>query len=153
MKKLLFVAAFAACGGGGGGVDGDLKLNSLSDAEVMDECAYIVDAYPAKDFTCDNGNGGTVTVHYGFTTAAACTTSLESEISDIPDCQATVAQAEDCIDYEHGLSNDAFCNSTEAPAACAALDSDACSPPSDRTSDKLHRGVANAQHLLSLRLR
>lgn len=150
MKKLLFIATIAACGGGGG-VDSGLKLNSLSDAEVMDECSYIVDAYPTKDFTCDDGEGGTVTVHYGFATAAACSSSLEDEIADIPDCQATVGDAEDCIDYTHGLSNDAFCNATSTPAACAALNTDACSPPTDRTSAKLPRGVANAYHLLATR--
>ncbi len=121
MKKLLFVVAIAACGGGGSGIDTGKKLVSLSSSEVMTECQYIHDQYPARMVTC-----GTQTVTINNQTVAQCVTNLNANITSSPNCTATVGDAENCIADEEALPDSAFCMSTAPPASCAKLSTTEC---------------------------
>jgi hypothetical protein len=113
------VSAFVfACGGGegDGGIDDDVRIAELSDAELADECEVLVDLFPEREIDCD---GTTVTI--GFENVAECTGGAP----DDPACTATVGQAEDCFEALGDQSDDEICSET-IPPECAPLASSAC---------------------------
>jgi hypothetical protein len=137
VKRALVVALFAACGGSSGsGVDGDLKVIDLTSSELDDECAYLFDTYPSKTVDCGGGDMTTI----GETSVAECEASAPTE-ADAPDCDATVADTEDCLDYIY--NNTCTTGGTE-PASCSALFSTGCATTSSR---KLFESIEHASVL------
>lgn len=115
----------AACGGDdGSGVSGDKKLTALSDAEMTSLCEYFGDLYGPKR-TVDCGGGVTITV--GGQPTAECVASLKESQMQFPNCQATVAQGEDCAEALSKYTDQQLCSdTTQLPAACAPLFSAEC---------------------------
>jgi hypothetical protein len=148
MKKILLVCVMAACGGSG--LDTSLKINTLSDSEITDECQYIHDTYPKKTFTCDDGQGGTDNVSIGGNDVASCTSSLETLQPDIPNCTATVGDVEDCFDFEYNLSSDQFCGTTSVtpPSSCQRANAADCE--GSDTSNRGSNGLPSPAKLTAL---
>ena len=125
MKKLMLVAAIAACGGGSGssGVDGSEKVTALTPAQQMAECQYLFDTYPPRTVTCS----AQLTITLGEKSVAACLADYQTTVTNNPNCMLTVAQAEACIAAESDLTDTEVCASTSSPAACAPLAAAECS--------------------------
>jgi hypothetical protein len=110
----MVVLAFAvACGGGegGGGPDRTKQVDELTDDEVFAMCEIIADLFPVRSVTCDGQS-------------AEVGTSVDGCISDFlaTQCDATVAEAEDCAEALAEFPDDVFCEgTTEPPAPCLAL--------------------------------
>ena len=125
MKKILLVTAIAACGSGGGGsgVDGSALIVSLSSSQRAQECQYLFDTYPSRTVMCSASE----TLTFGETSVADCETTYAMSVTSSPNCTATVAEGEACIQALYELSDSAACSATSEPAACAAIDTASCS--------------------------
>jgi hypothetical protein len=112
----LGAALVAGCGSDGSGVSGSKELGSLSDGEVADLCAYLVDVEGSlRTIRCD----GDVTVTVGDRTEAECTAELRLT-RELPDCTATVDEAEICSEDLADLSDADRCDDA-FPLSCLAL--------------------------------
>ena len=154
MNKLLLLVAVSACGSSGSGVDSGKKLNALTNSEAMEECQYFHDSYAQRTVSCPNDTGGTTTLTIGGGDVAMCTTSLEAEIPAVPNCTATVGDAEDCLDFEYGLTDAQLCTGTGVtpPASCIRLNSADCQTP-DQTARTQPGGLPVITPALLSRLR
>lgn len=132
------------CGGGGSGgsgVDGSAAVGDLSTAEAEDLCDYLASLQNPRTVTC-TVDGQTTTIELGIADdeLADAIDECVDELSAIPDCTATVDQAESCAEGSSGqlddLSDDEICAifsgetpPPEQPASCDALDVASCDVP------------------------
>jgi hypothetical protein len=122
MSKWIVAAAFlgaglaAACGSSGSGVSGGKALGSLSDAEIDDLCAYVVDVQgPPRTIGC----AGDLRVTVGTLTREDCADETRL-IRELAGCTATVDDAESCREDLADLTDEDLC-SDAVPTSCVAV--------------------------------
>jgi hypothetical protein len=129
MKTSLFLTALAACGGGDDGSTPDAAagvakstlINALTSTEITAECKYLLYTYPPTPVTCSDSD-----TTIGYASQSACVSSITASSMNIPDCQATVGDVEDCLSTEYALSTSQYCDQTDLPVSCARLASADC---------------------------
>jgi hypothetical protein len=127
MRYIWLAALVIGCGGGSGGlgVDGNKLLVALNTAEYTAVCEYLIASLPRRTVMCPEGN---VTVG-SEATVEECATSFEEDFDSLPDCEATVADYQRCVDATAARTDEQICDPArgdDITAACAALVTPAC---------------------------
>jgi hypothetical protein len=122
IRRALLVVALVGCGGTGSGVDGSLRLATLTADAQSQLCVYLADAYPERTVQCtmtDQRMGGAPPV-------PQCLNMLQAFATANPACPATVAQAEACYTALAAYTDGEVCVPPALPTVCAPLRTPDC---------------------------